>query len=54
MASAALHIFDLEISSSLSRKNVFRERLNPLDEYSNGEFIATLQNFPLYFQGIFK
>ena len=54
MASATLHIFDLEIASSWSRKNVFRERLNPLDEYSDGEFIAALQNFPLYFPGTFK
>ena len=40
MASAALHILDLEIASSLRRQRVFRDRLNPLDEYSDGEFIA--------------
>ena len=40
MASAALHILDLEIASSLRRQRVFRDRLNPLDEYSDVEFIA--------------
>ena len=38
--ASALHILDLEIASSLRRQRVFRDRLNPLDEYSNGEFIA--------------
>ena len=40
MASAVLNILDFEISSSLRRQNVLRDRLNPLDEYSDGEFIA--------------
>ena len=38
--ASALHILDLEIASSLRRQRVFRDRLNPLNEYSDGEFIA--------------
>ena len=38
--ASALHILDLEIASGLRRQRVFRDRLNPLDEYSDGEFIA--------------
>ena len=36
--ASTLHI--LEITSSLRRQRVFRDRLNALDEYSDGEFIA--------------
>ena len=38
--ASALYILELEIASSLRRQRVFRDRLNPLDEYSDGEFIA--------------
>ena len=33
-------LFDLEFSHSLSRQRVFRDRLNPIDVYSDIEFIA--------------
>ena len=33
--ASALHILDLEIASSLRRQRVFRDRLKPLDEYSD-------------------
>ncbi|KAI6661854.1 nuclease HARBI1 [Oopsacas minuta] len=38
--ASALHILDLEIASSLRCQRVFRDRLNPLDEYSDGESIV--------------
>ena len=36
---STLHIFELEIASSLRCQRVFRDRINPLHEYPDGEFI---------------
>ena len=33
-------LLDLEVSHSLSRQRVFRDRLNPMDIYNEIEFIA--------------
>ena len=38
--ASALHILELEIEISLRRQRVFRDRLNPLEQYSDREFIT--------------
>ena len=47
--ASALYILELEIASSLRRQRVFRDRLNPLDEYSDGEFIPRYRITHIYF-----
>ena len=36
---ALAFLFDLDLSQSLSRQRVFRDRLNPIDVYNDTEFI---------------
>ena len=52
--ASALYILELEIASSLRRQSVFRDRLNPLDEYSNVEFIARYRITRYIFTGLLK
>ena len=37
---ALTFLLDLDLSRSLSRQRVFRDRLNPIDVYNDTEFIA--------------
>ena len=40
--ASALHILELEIEISLRCQRVFRDRLNPLEQYSDREFIVII------------